>query len=103
MIERCAVVARAYDEPLAGTAPVAARWACLEHRGPWPQDVEAHPDPAVAGFAARAEAAGWRFLLLRAPGLRAGERAPAGAGRLLLPGATTGPASSAPPAGPGRP
>src|SRR4051812_14996537 len=102
MIERCAVVARAYDEPLAGTAPVAARWACLEHRGPWPQDVEAHPDPAVAGFAARAKAAGWRFLLIRPAGLRGGERAAAGAVRLLLADTTTATASTLTLAGPAR-
>jgi Sucrase/ferredoxin-like len=89
-MERCAVVARAYDEPLAGTAPVAARWACLEHRGPWPQDVEAHPDPAVAGFAARASAAGWRFLLIRRPG----RRTVAGPVRLLLADTTTAEAST---------
>jgi hypothetical protein len=94
MNERCAVVARAYDEPLAGTAPVAARWACLEHRGPWPQDVEAHPDPAIAGFAARASAAGWRFLLIRRAGLRAGERAAGGPVRLLLADTTTAEAST---------
>jgi hypothetical protein len=102
MIERCAVVARAYDEPLAGTAPVAARWACLEHRGPWPQDVEAHPDPAVAGFAARVKAAGWRFLLIRPAGLRGGERAAAGAVRLLLADTTTATASTLTLAAPAR-
>ena len=102
MIERCAVVARAYDEPLAGTAPVAVRWACLEHRGPWPQDVEAHPDPAVAGFAARASAAGWRFLLVRRPGLRAGERATAGPVQLLLADTATARASALTLTGTGR-
>jgi hypothetical protein len=81
MIERCAVLARALDEPLAGTAPVATRWACLEHRGSWPQDVTAHPDPAIAAFAARASAAGWRFLLIRRPGRR---RAVVGPVRLVL-------------------
>ncbi|MBN9102642.1 MULTISPECIES: sucrase ferredoxin [unclassified Pseudonocardia] len=67
---RCAVLARALDEPLAGTAPVAPRWVCLEHRGAWPRDVGEHPDPAVAAFAARATASGWRLLLIRRPGRR---------------------------------
>ncbi len=67
---RCAVLARALDEPLAGTAPVAPRWVCLEHRGAWPRDVGEHPDPAVAAFAARAAASGWRLLLIRRPGRR---------------------------------
>jgi hypothetical protein len=80
VIERCAVLARAYDEPLAGTAPVAARWACLEHRGAWPQDVEDHPNPAIATFAARAAGSGWRFLLVRRPG----RRRPDGPIQLLL-------------------
>lgn len=65
---RCAQRARAQQEPLAGTAPVASRWVCLEHRGAWPRDVGAHPDPAIAGFAARASAAGYRPLLVRRPG-----------------------------------
>jgi hypothetical protein len=93
MIDRCAVVDRAHDEPLAGTAPVVARWVCLEHRGPWPKDVAAHPDPAVAGFAARAAAAGWQFLLVRPAGLRGGERAAARPDRLLLADTTTATAS----------
>lgn len=65
---RCAVLARALDEPLAGTAPVAGRWLCLEQRGAWPRDVAAHPDPPVAALADRAVAAGWRLLLIRRPG-----------------------------------
>lgn len=65
---RCAVLARVRDEPLAGTAPVATRWVCLEHRGAWPRDVTAHPDPSIAGFAARASASGYRPLLIRRPG-----------------------------------
>lgn len=69
---RCATLARALDEPLAGTAPVAPRWVCLEHRGAWPRDIAAHPDPSIAGFAARASAAGFRPLLIRRPGRRSG-------------------------------
>lgn len=67
---RCAVLARALDEPLAGTAPQAARWVAVEHRGAWPRDIAAHPDPSISGFAARAGAAGWRPLLVRRPGRR---------------------------------
>jgi hypothetical protein len=67
---RCALLAHALDEPLAGTAPVASRWVCVEHRGAWPRDVEVHPDPAIAAFAAHARATGWRLLLIRRPGRR---------------------------------
>src|SRR4051812_10337331 len=67
---RCAVLARALDEPLAGTGPVASRWVCVEHRGAWPRAVGSHPDPSVAAFAAQAEAGGWRMLLVRRPGRR---------------------------------
>lgn len=67
---RCAVLTRALDEPLAGTAPVAPRWVCLEHQGAWPRDVATHPAPAVAAFAARATAAGMMLLLIRRPGRR---------------------------------
>lgn len=72
---RCAVLSRALDEPTAGTAPVAPRWVCLEHRGAWPRSVGEHPDPAVAAFAARATASGWRLLLIRRPGRRAADLA----------------------------
>jgi hypothetical protein len=67
---RCAALSRALDEPLAGTAPVGSRWLCLEHRGAWPREVTAHPDPAVAALTDRAAAAGWRVLLVRRPGRR---------------------------------
>ena len=69
---RCAVLAHALDEPLAGTAPVAPRWVCVEHRGAWPRDVAAHPEPAVRDLALRAGAAGWRLLLVRRPGRQPG-------------------------------
>src|SRR5690349_2716670 len=70
LTERCAVLAQAVDEPMAGTAPVAPRWACLEHRGAWPRDITSHTDPAIVGFAARAAAAGFRLQLIRRPGRR---------------------------------
>ncbi|MGQ0577227.1 MAG: sucrase ferredoxin [Pseudonocardia sp.] len=69
---RCAVLARALDEPLAGTAPVADRWLCVEQPGAWPQEVTDHPDPAIRELAGRTAAAGWRLLLIRRPGRRAG-------------------------------
>jgi hypothetical protein len=70
LTERCAVLAQAAEEPMAGTAPVAPRWACLEHRGAWPRDITRHTDPAIVGFAARATAAGFRLQLIRRPGRR---------------------------------
>jgi Sucrase/ferredoxin-like len=72
--DRCAVLARSSGEPVAGTAPLAPRWVCLEHRGSWPHDVDRHPDPAVAAFAARAAAAGLRLLLVRRHGRRLDDR-----------------------------
>ncbi|MGD9528033.1 sucrase ferredoxin [Pseudonocardia sp.] len=67
---RCAVLARALEEPLAGTAPVARRWLCVEHPGAWPRRVSQHPDPALRHLAEQALAAGWRPLLIRRPGRR---------------------------------
>src|SRR6476620_1041278 len=66
----CAALARALDEPLPGTAPVAPRWVCVEHRGTWPRDVRMHHDEAVRAFLERASAAGWRPVLVRMPGRR---------------------------------
>jgi Sucrase/ferredoxin-like len=82
--ERCAVLAEAARAPLAGTAPVAPRWACLEHRGAWPRDVAHHTDPAVVGFAARAAAAGFRLQLIRRPCRRSEESTEAARVRLYL-------------------
>jgi hypothetical protein len=69
----CAALAREVDEPLTGTAPVAPRWVCVEHRGTWPHDLTAHRDDAVRAFLDRAVAAGWRPLLVRRPGRRPSE------------------------------
>ena len=63
--QRCTVLSRAIDEPLAGTAPVAQRWVCVEQRGAWPQALAAHPDPALAALATTP---GWRLQLIRRPG-----------------------------------
>jgi hypothetical protein len=88
MGDRCAVLARTLDEPLAGTAPVAPRWAVLEHRAAWPRDVNAHTDPTISAFLARATAAGFRPLLVRRPGRRRG--GDDGPVRLLLADTTPG-------------
>ncbi|HVL86152.1 MAG TPA: sucrase ferredoxin [Pseudonocardia sp.] len=77
--ERCAVLSQAVDEPLAGTAPHAPRWLCVEHRGAWPREVGTHAEPAVRTLAARATAAGWRPLLIRRP-----QRGAAGPLRVFL-------------------
>jgi hypothetical protein len=69
--DRCAVLARALDEPLAGTAPSTGRWLCLEHPEPWPYDITRHPDPAIRAFVHRAAASGFRPLLVRRPDGRA--------------------------------
>ncbi len=71
--ERCALLAHLVDEPQAGTAPTARRWACLEHRGAWPRDLAHHRDPDVVAFAVRANAAGFRVQLIRRPGRKPGQ------------------------------
>lgn len=71
--QRCSLLALAGDEPLAGTAPVARRWICVEQRTAWPRDLTAHPEPALAALAA---APGWRLLLIRRPGRRGESGAP---------------------------
>ncbi|MDN5860283.1 MAG: sucrase ferredoxin, partial [Pseudonocardia sp.] len=81
---RCSVLARA--EPVAGTAPTAAGWVCVEQRGAWPRSVDAHADPSIRALLDRAIAAGWKLLLIRRPG-----RAPQGPTRVLL--ADTSPAA----------
>lgn len=68
---RCAVLARALDEPLAGTAPEASRWLCVEQSNAWPQNVSAPRDPILQALARRAAGSGWRLLLIRRPGRRA--------------------------------
>ena len=65
--QRCSLLALAGDEQLAGTAPLARRWVCVEQRGAWPSDLTAHPEPALAALAATP---GWRLLLIRRPGRR---------------------------------
>ena len=43
--EACASIARALDEPLPGTAPVATGWVLVEDPGPWGRD--ALPDGSL--------------------------------------------------------
>lgn len=71
--QRCSLLALAGEEQLAGTAPRARRWVCVEQRGAWPSDLSAHPEPALAALAA---APGWRLLLIRRPGRRGEAGAP---------------------------
>jgi hypothetical protein len=66
-------MALAGDEQLAGTAPRARRWVCVEQRGAWPSDLAAHPEPALAALATLP---GWRLLLIRRPGRRSEVDAP---------------------------
>ncbi len=62
---RCARISLALDEPMAGTAPSARRWLCLERPGGWPRDISQEREPAVAALLARATASGFRPLLIR--------------------------------------
>ena len=62
---RCARIAGALDEPMAGTAPSTRRWLCLERPQSWPRDINQDEDPAVRALLARAAAAGFRPLLIR--------------------------------------
>jgi hypothetical protein len=74
--ERCSGLARLLAEPLPGTAPVAERLVFVESVGAWPRSVDRHPDPAIAGLAARAAAARRKLFLIRRPGRRAASDAP---------------------------
>jgi hypothetical protein len=62
---RCARIARALGEPMAGTAPTTRQWLCLERPQPWPRDINQDEDPDVRALVARAAAAGFRPLLIR--------------------------------------
>jgi hypothetical protein len=67
----CSRLSRLYDEPLAGTAPVAKSWIVLEQPGPWGRKAltQSHLDPSL-GAALEAAAAdhGARVALIRRPG-----------------------------------
>jgi hypothetical protein len=67
----CSRLSRELDEPLAGTAPVAATWILLEQPGPWGRKAltESHLDPAVgAALETSAAAHSARAALIRRPG-----------------------------------
>lgn len=98
----CAAESLRLGEPLAGTAPVARSWLCVEHLGPWgerPLAAPASEDPTVrtgppglgavlAELVRRGKGAGVGVLAIRRPHARPGGRAglagsgggPAGAG-----------------------
>lgn len=70
----CSARSARLGEPLAGTAPFAARWLALEQPGPWgPRALtESHlPQGIGRALAAKAEAAGVRIALIRRPGRHA--------------------------------
>lgn len=68
---RCAAVAGALGEPLAGTAATARAWLAIEQPGPWGRDALAasHLDDGVAReLSALALGTGVRIVLIRRPG-----------------------------------
>jgi hypothetical protein len=68
---RCAAVADALAEPLAGTSATAGTWLALEQPGPWGRDAlsASHLDDGVARELARLSAGtGVRIVLIRKPG-----------------------------------
>jgi hypothetical protein len=64
-VARCAEIARRLDEPMAGSAPSARRWLCLERPEAWSADINQDRDPVVKAFLARAAKAGFKPLLIR--------------------------------------
>lgn len=67
----CSLLAGAQGEPLAGTAPVATTWLCVEQPGPWGRDalLDSHLDSGLGrALAQRADGTGVRVALIRAPG-----------------------------------
>lgn len=88
---RCAEVCRTLGEPLAGTAPAAARgWLLVEHPGPWPAfGLPGDVPEGVARFSERALAHGVRTQLVRRPG-RAGRRRTGGPAVMIAGGAPGG-------------
>jgi hypothetical protein len=68
---RCAALAGALGEPLAGTAAFARSWLAIEQPGPWGRDAlsASHLDEGVAKeLAALAAGTGVRIVLVRRPG-----------------------------------
>jgi hypothetical protein len=70
----CSVTSIAADEPLAGSAPDAVGWVCLEQNGPWGAKAwtSSHLDPQVGGaIESLAAQHGVRPSLIRRPGRHA--------------------------------
>lgn len=68
---RCAALADALEEPLAGTSAVARSWLAVEQPGPWGRDAleASHLDHGVArDLASLAAGTGVRIVLIRRPG-----------------------------------
>ncbi len=68
---RCAALADALGEPLAGTAATARSWLAIEQPGPWGRDAlsASHLDDGVAReLAALSAGTGVRIVLIRRPG-----------------------------------
>jgi len=68
---RCAALAEALGEPLAGTAATATSWLAIEQAGPWGRDAlsASHLDAGVAGeLSALSAGTGVRVVLIRRPG-----------------------------------
>jgi len=70
----CSTYCRVLDEPLAGTAVVAAGWVVVEQPGPWgaKAPTQSHLDPDFGGaFDEKCKKADVRFGLIRSPGRHA--------------------------------
>ena len=70
-VSACSEISRRLDEPIVGTAPVAASWIVLEQPGPWGRDAltESHLDPVLgAALGTASNAHGARVALVRRPG-----------------------------------
>ncbi|MGZ0145774.1 sucrase ferredoxin [Kribbella sp. WER1] len=70
----CSTFCRVLQEPLAGTAVVAAGWVVVEQPGPWgaKAPTQSHLDPVFGGaFDDRCKKADVRFGLIRSPGRHA--------------------------------
>lgn len=66
----CSALSRLVDEPLAGTAPVAPGWLCIEQPGPWGRKpvTQSRLDPELGALLEeRAATAGVRVGLIRRP------------------------------------
>jgi hypothetical protein len=72
-LSRCSAAARHRGDPLAGSAPVAARWLLVEHPGPWAKaPLDTPPMAGRAGQEIEAVSAsyGGKVLLIRRQGRR---------------------------------